>query len=634
MQDINITLGTSGHIDHGKTVLIKALTGCNTDRLKAEQQRGMSIDLGFAACNIADKQVGIVDVPGHENFIKTMVAGTTGIDAIIFVIAADDGIMPQTIEHLDILNLLGVKKGILALTKTDTVNSKQLNAVTAEIKNYLAGTFLKNSPLVPVSAITGQGLENLYTALKELVNSIEPKSTSGVFRMPVERSFSLKGYGTVVTGIPTSGAVESGTELVLLPQDRKAEVRAIQVYKRTSNRAVCGQCAAINIPKLDYKNINRGDVLGVPGYFEPAQWYLCKLKYLNTNTQPLKHSSEIKFHTGTAAVPAKLFLLEGNTVQPGSESLVQIRVNQPVIAAPRDKFIIRSLSPTRTIGGGFIVEPLTKKLKRSRPDVFENAKQLAAAVTNNLDFAEYVTKHQPEKAVDSDIVSARCKILPETAEKLLEVLTRRNRVISLNSKQYIHVETYQQIKNRIFQIIEQYHTRHPASPGIEPEELFKQFSISRDILKDTVKLILAEGKLVRRKGCFGLADHIETFSEQDRPAARRIERLFRQELFSPPKPEMLEEKLDIDNEQIEEIVNALLEQKRLIKVDKKLIFHRQAVEQAENILTDYIRENGRLESVKFKYLLNTTRKFAIPLLDYFDWKGVTKRINNTRYLQS
>ncbi|MHC4844305.1 MAG: selenocysteine-specific translation elongation factor, partial [Planctomycetota bacterium] len=268
-QQINLTLGTAGHIDHGKTVLVKCLTGCETDHLKAEKERGMSIELGFAPCTIGEKEVGIVDVPGHENFIKTMVAGATGVDGIIFVIAADDGVMPQTREHLEILTLLGITKGIIALTKCDCVTKEQLEKAKKEVSVFLKGTFLEDAPILAVSGVTGEGLSDFYEGLKILVNGIEPKSTEGIFRLPIERAFSLKGFGTVVTGIPVSGSVKVGEEVILLPQKIKSRIKAIQVYGKDSDTALCGQCAALNVPQLDYKTIVRGNVAAVGDYFEP-----------------------------------------------------------------------------------------------------------------------------------------------------------------------------------------------------------------------------------------------------------------------------------------------------------------------------------------------------------------------------
>ncbi|MEK7995217.1 MAG: selenocysteine-specific translation elongation factor, partial [Planctomycetota bacterium] len=341
----NITLGTAGHIDHGKTALIKCLTGCDTDNLKEEKERGMSIELGFAPCTVSDLEVGIVDVPGHENFVKTMVAGATGIDGVIFVIAADDGVMPQTREHLDILTLLGVGHGIVALTKADCVEPSRIESVTGQIRDFLTGTFLENAPILPVSNITGEGFDTFYEALKTLVDAIEPKKTDGVFRMPVERTFSVKGYGTVVTGIPVAGSIKIADEVVLFPQGTKGRIKAIQVYKRSSETAMVGQCAAISVPQWDYKNIERGCTVTLGEYFSPEQWYLCKLRLLPQLKSPLKNGTSMKFHTGTSDAVATVFLLEGNSAAGGRECLVQVGLTRPprIVAAPRDRFILRSL---------------------------------------------------------------------------------------------------------------------------------------------------------------------------------------------------------------------------------------------------------------------------------------------------
>lgn len=424
----NITLGTAGHIDHGKTALIKCLTGCDTDRLKAEKERGMSIDLGFAPCSISGLEVGIVDVPGHENFIKTMVAGASGIDGAIFVIAADDGVMPQTREHLDILTLLGVKYGIVALTKVDCVDQQRVGNVTTEIRNFLAGTFLEEAPILPVSGITGQGFDVFYEALQELVGTIEPKRTDGIFRLPVERTFSVKGYGTVVTGIPVAGTAKIGEAMTLFPQGTKGRIKAIQVYKRDSEIAMVGQCAALNVPQWDYKTIERGNVVTLGEYFQLQQWYLCKLRVLPHIKSPLKNGTEIKFHTGTSEIVATVYLLEESRATAGSDCLVQIRLNEPVVAAPCDRFILRTLSPVQTIGGGMIVESLPKKLKRKHPRTIQDASDRAQAVLVEKDFAEYCIKTAEVFAVNETELSIRTKILPERLKAITAELLQQDKI--------------------------------------------------------------------------------------------------------------------------------------------------------------------------------------------------------------
>lgn len=631
----NITLGTAGHIDHGKTALIKCLTGCDTDHLKAEKDRGMSIDLGFAPCTVSGLEVGIVDVPGHENFIKTMVAGATGIDGVIFVIAADDGVMPQTREHFDILTLLGVKYGIVALTKVDAVEPARVKKVTMEIREFLAGTFLQDAPILPVSSITGEGFDTFYEALKKLVDAIEPKKTNGVFRLPVERTFSVKGYGTVVTGIPVAGSVKIGDEVILFPHGTKGRIKAIQVYKRNSDTAIVGQCAAINIPQLDYKDIDRGCTITISEFFLPRQWYLCNLRILPDVKSPLKNGAEIKFHTGTSEVVATIFLLQGSSVTAGQECLVQIRLNRPqkIVAAPRDRFILRSLSPVQTIGGGVIIEALTNKLNRKDKLVLQDAQDRANAVESERDFVEYCIKTAKDYAAHENELSIRAKMLPGPLKEILAGLVNKGKVLKLDPKLFIHNETCRDIRQKLLEIVGDFHHRKPESPGISSDQLLEMSHVKKDVFDGLVEMLVSQGLLVERKHRLALPEHQETFSDDEQKLLYSIESQFKTRPFNPPKHEEIIEHTKLEPAEIQKFLKILLEQEELVRVDKDLFFHREAVEQARKILVTYITEQGGLESVKFKYLLDTTRKFAIPLLDYFDRIGITRRSGYTRYLR-
>ncbi len=630
----NITLGTAGHIDHGKTALIKCLTGCDTDHLKAEKERGMSIELGFAPCSVSGMEVGIVDVPGHENFIKTMVAGASGIDGAIFVIAADDGVMPQTREHLDILTLLGVKYGIVALTKVDYVDQQQVQNVTTEIKDFLVGTFLEEAPILPVSGITGQGFDVFYEALKELVGAIEPKRTDGVFRLPVERTFSVKGYGTVVTGIPVAGSAKIGDQLTLFPHGTKGRIKAIQVYKRDSEIAMVGQCAALNVPQWDYKTLRRGNVVTLGEFFQPRQWYLCKLRVLPHIKSALKNGTKIKFHTGTSEIVATVFVLEGNTVSANNECLVQIRLNEPVVAAPRDRFILRTLSPVQTIGGGMIVEALTKKLKRNHPQTIQEAGDRARAVLNEKDFAEHCIKNAEAFAVNETELSIRTKILTERLKAITDELVQQDKVLYLDSKLYIHTDTADNVQQQLLNIVGDFHHSKPESPGLTVEQFYEASKMKKDVFDGLVNLLISQGKLVERKHRLALPEHQETFSDDEQKLLQIIESLFRERPFNPPKFEEVIEQTGASPEKVQKILRILIEHERLVRIEKDLFFHSEAVEQARQKLISFINKEGMLESVKFKYLLDTTRKFAIPLLDYFDRTGLTRRVGYTRYLKN
>jgi selenocysteine-specific elongation factor len=629
----NITLGTAGHIDHGKTVLIKCLTGCDTDHLKAEKERGMSIELGFAPCTISDLEVGIVDVPGHENFIKTMVAGATGIDGVIFVIAADDGVMPQTREHLDILTLLGVEYGIAALTKADCVDDQRIENVIAEIKDFLIGTFLEDAPILPVSGITGQGLDTFYEALKELVDKIGPKKTHRVFRMPVERAFSVKGYGTVATGIPVAGKAKIGQQVTLFPQGVQGRIKAIQVYKRNSETALVGQCAALNVPRWDYGSVERGNVVTIGEYFEPERWYLCSLKVLGDIKTIIKSGAKMKFHTGTSEIVATVYLLKEKSVCGGQECVVQTRLHEPVVAGPGDRFILRTLSPVKTVGGGVIVEALGGKLKRNNPHVVEDAGERARAVLVDKDFVEYCIKTADGCAVSVTDLSVRTKILGGPLKRILAELVEQGRILELSPEVYMHCDRRAAVQRQLLEIAGEFHCENPESPGLSREQFYEASELRKDVFESVVELLVSEGKLAEKKHRIALADHKETFSEEEEELLEEVESLYRGQAFKPPKLEEVCEKVQADPAKLRKIIQILIEQEHLVRVERDLLFHGEAVEQAREHLISYIKKEGRLESVKFKYLLDTSRKYAIPLLDYFDRIGLTRRAGYTRYLK-
>jgi selenocysteine-specific elongation factor len=669
IQQHNVTLGTAGHIDHGKTALVKLLTGCDTDRLKIEKERGMSIELGFAPCVISDIEVGIVDVPGHESFVKTMVAGASGIDGCILVVAADDGVMPQTREHMDILTLLGVEHGIVALTKVDAVPPERTQTATQEIRGFLTGTFLQDAPILPISNITGQGFEEFYEALKSLVAGITPKTAEGIFRVPVERAFSAKGYGTIVAGIPACGSVGVGDELVLLPQGTKGRLRSVQVYGRDSSRAMAGQCAALNIPQWDPKAIERGNVITINDYFAPHQWYLCELKLLDQEKADLKNAAQVKFHTGTSETTASVYLFQEGSLKPGRQCLIQVFLNDPVVAGPRDHFIIRSLSPTRTLGGGIIIESIEKRLKRTHPDVLKEITERAKAVARPKDFVEYCVKTAESSAADERQISLRSKVPSKELAGLLAQLVEEGRILPLSGKTYIHIDTAERVKQHLLDVVREFHRRRPESPGIGREQLLTESArgegilplhsgpngavgawqgeakmasrrkggtpspLRKDVFEGLIERMRSEGKLVERKGFLALPEHREQFNNAEQQLLQNVESLFQSHPFDPPGPQEIADQMRVPPPQVQRALRILTEQQRLIRVDQDLLFHAEAVATARERLLAYIRENGGLESVKFKYLLDTSRKYAIPLLDYFDKIGVTRRVGYTRHLK-
>jgi len=629
----NITLGTAGHIDHGKTALIKCLTGCDTDRLEAEKQRGMSIELGFAPCAIADLEVGIVDVPGHENFIKTMVAGASGMDGVILVVAADDSVMPQTREHLEILTLLAVRHGLVAVTKIDRVERDHLQIVLSEVREFVKETFLDGTPILPLSNATGEGFGAFYDALAGLVRSMKPKPVDGVFRLPIERAFSLKGYGTVVSGIPVSGSARTGDEIVLLPQNLPGRIKAIQVYNRTSEAARAGQCAALNVRHWDHSLIKRGNVVTVPGYFSPEQWLICELRLLPHDKLFLTNAARIKFHTGTSELPATVYLMQGDRIQAGEQGFVQVKLSIPLIAGPGDRFIIRTLSPVQTVGGGTIIEAVPRRLKRNLPGIHQDLRERAAAVGQDERRVEHCVRKAEALAVTELDLAFCAKVPLNRVRDILAGLIAEDKVVDLAGGLYMHRETRDRTSQRILSSVAEYHRTAPESPGPAFEQLRQACNLDKSLLEGLLIILKQQGKLVERSHRLALPEYRETFSDQDRRLLDAIEALFTEKLFQPPAPEELSNKTGASREKVDRILRILVEHERLVPVAENLLFHRQAVDRARQTLVSFIGEQGKLESVRFKYLLDTTRKFAIPLLDYFDRTGVTVRVGNTRYLR-
>ena len=638
--DINITLGTAGHIDHGKTALVKMLTGCETDRLKEEKERGMSIDLGYAPCRLDEWQVGIVDVPGHEHFIKTMVAGASGIDAVILVVAADDGIMPQTREHLDILTLLGVRHGVVALTKMDRVPAERLEEVRNEVSQLLLGTFLAGAPILPVSNVSGEGFEALIKALASLVRSIVPRRSDGVFRVPLDRAFSARGFGTVVAGIPVAGRAAVGDEVVLLPQGQTGRIKRIQVYGRDSSCVLAGQCAALNVPAWDHRAIRRGDVVTVPGYFAPETWYAAELRLLPEEklagpvvSAGLKNGASAKLHTGTSEVLARVYSLEGGPVLPGSHGFVQVRLERPVVAGPGDPFILRSLNPVRTIGGGRILEATSRRLKRHRPEVRQMLVEQAAALDDDLRWVEQRLRRAPGLAASEADLAGAAKIPRLRVAEILAQLVSEQKAVALGAGLYLHAEGLFAARERILAAVRQFHEQSPESLGPTAEQLRQATGLEKPVLAAVLGRMKAQGDLVERGQRLGLPGHRPRLEGPQGQLVGEIEHRLLQHLFHPPGADELAAATGASSDAVRKALAILVEHGRAVAVADGLWFHADALARAQQILVEYLLKEGRLESVRFKYLLDTTRKYALPLLDYFDRVGLLRRSGNTRFLR-
>ena len=554
------------------------------------------------------------------------------MDAVILVVAADDGVMPQTREHLDILTLLGVQHGIVALTKIDRVDAEELEIVREDLKDYLRGTFLENAVIADVSSVTGQGFDYFLEALQQMVKGIVPKRIDGLFRMPVDRAFSAKGYGTVIAGIPVSGAVHSGAEVVLLPQGQKGRAKNIQVYSHSGDTARAGECAALNVPQLDFKDIKRGDSLVCAESFQPKHWFLCEMRLLSHKNLGLKNAQQVKFHTGTSEVAATVYLLEGDRLSAGQQALVQIRMNQPIVAGPRDRFIIRTSGAVLTIGGGMIIEGIERRLKRSLATVRQDAAERAQAAKDDQQFIAYCIRKSDGGTAGSQSVSQRCKLPIEQVDKLIEQLCQRGEIVKTGTDHYIHRGTIEQIEQSILEALGQYHHQHPAGIGMGADELRGELQLDNKIFSMVVEKLLNNKSLRESTGRFSLPSLQADVPDEMRETLERVEAGFAQAYYSPPTLNDVSATTKLSADKTRKAVKMLTENGRLVMVSKDLYFHAEAVEQARQKLVDYIKLEGKLESVKFKYLLETSRKFAIPLLDHFDRIGVTRRVGYTRYL--
>ena len=467
-----IVLGTAGHIDHGKTTLVKALTGINTDRLKEEQLRGITIELGFAWLDLpGGLRIGIVDVPGHEKFVKNMVAGATGIDVVAMVIAADEGVMPQTREHMEICQLLGVKYGFVVLTKTDLVDDEWLELVTDDIRKFVKDTFLDGAPLLPVSAVTGKGIPEFIKTLDELSPKIPGRSSSGLFRLPVDRVFTMKGFGTVITGTLISGKVEVGETIMIYPSGVTSKVRGIQVHNESVNEAVAGMRTAINFQGLDKTSVDRGEVVSTPGALIPGYMLDVSLHLLKSNRKPVKNRTRVRFHTGTSEILGNLILLDREELLPGEETVAQIRLDSPTAVVKDDRFVLRSFSPVRTIAGGQILNPVPRKHKRFKPEVTEGLKSLSSLLPEEL-IAYYVAESGYMGVSFSDL-----KVMTNISEKHLDgnlqnLLSKKKIVlIDKESRIYLHQDGIENLKKEMHDFIDAYHKSNPLKAGMPKEEL-------------------------------------------------------------------------------------------------------------------------------------------------------------------
>ena len=629
----SVVVGTAGHIDHGKSSLIEALTGTHPDRLEEEKRRGITIDLGFAFLEQGGVRFGFVDVPGHERFVKNMLAGTSGIDLVLLVVAADEAIKPQTREHFDICRLLGVQRGVIALTKSDLVDRDAAGLVRLELEEFVRGSFLDGAPIVVVSAKTGDGLAALKEALEGQARKITEKQTGRYLRLPIDRSFAVKGFGTVVTGTLISGQIAAGEEVELLPEKRLLRVRGVQTGGNPVERAEAGQRTAVNLSGIEHTAVERGMVLAAPGKLAKTRRIDARLELL-PGAPGMKNRARVHFHSGTAESIAEVLLYDKTELLPGKSALVQLRLADDVVVVRGDRFIARQFSPVITIGGGEVLDPLARRPARKdsgRVQFLETLQQgsreeiLRAMVERNI------------LGLGQDDIVARTGWLATEVHAASQILATAGaiRVVSAEPLLLLSEATFQEIAKKLLARVETFHKENPLLPGIRREEL--RASIGRRVKAETFRAALEElakqtklvtpGELVKKLGTE------ITLTPEEARAKEQIEQAFaKAELAVPSVKEVLAQ-LAIESRRAEKILQILLREKVLVRVSADLIFHRDALGKLPELLESHKRSKGeRIGVPAFKELTGITRKYAIPLLEHLDRQRLTRRVGDERVI--
>ena len=620
----HVIVGTAGHIDHGKTALVKALTGIDADRLEEEKRRGITIDLGFAHLQLTSSlRLGFVDVPGHERFVKNMLAGVGGIDLVLFVIAADESIKPQTREHFDICRLLGIPRGVIALTKSDLVDPELVGLVRLEVDELVAGSFLEGAPMVPVSSVTGAGLDELRKALATAAAAAPDRNAAGHFRLPIDRVFSVKGFGTVVTGTLVSGSITKEQEVELHPASRRLRVRGVQVHGSKAERAVAGQRTALNLADIEPSELARGYVLTAPDLFQTVAQVDCRLDLL-PSAKPLKHRAPVHFHSGTAEIEGEVRLLNrAMALNPGETAYVRILLRDPALLLPGDRFIIRRFSPVVTIGGGIVLDRGDYRYRsaeqaQSRLDILASPDAKARI---------HLLVREPEAGLALPELVSRTGMLETeiTAAAARAPIT----VIAQPQPWYVDTAWFQAAREKLGRAVREFHKANPLLPGISRQDL-RNREVPRapqwvlDALLAYARDLVVEGETVR------LRSHQVVLKEDEEKAKSAIEDAFQTAGLAVPAVAEVLSKSGVEAARARRILEILLREKRLVRISEELVFHQSAIGQLRGMLAP--RKGSRFNVGEFKEWTGVSRKYAIPLLEFLDREHITRREGDERLI--
>jgi len=636
----HVVIGTAGHIDHGKTMLLKALTGMDADRLPEEKAREMTIDLGFV---FLGRDITIIDVPGHEKFIKNMLAGVSTIDLVILVIAADDGIMPQTKEHFEILRLLNIKQGIIAITKIDLVDKEWLELVTEEITEFVKDTFLENAPIMEVSGTTGEGIDRLKEVLLQQIKTVPQKSDKGIFRLWTDRVFMLKGIGTIVAGTVLSGTLKVGDKVELLPQGEKIRVRTIQVHNENVEQCFIGERAAINVIGIEASEIIRGNVLAAPGHFNPTYMINAKLYLLKDVIRPLENRTRIRFHIGSIELLARVIMLDKKPLLPGKSKFVQFRLEELTSVDIGDHFVIRSYSPAHTIGGGIIVEVHTEKLKYLPENELQKLEKLEEATPEELILHNLSNSLLELKVMEK--LAQEISLTLDTLEITIEQLKQKDLVTVVGKKTatgIVLTEHILEARKKILTFLTDYHKKFTYLKGIKRSELNTKLfgKIDNFVFDEVLNPLMAENRIKLEKETVSLKDHRIIFTSDKEEIKNKIEDIYLRDKFTTKSVDEIAAQFSkIKKNEILNIMTGMIELGILVEIktpyyDEPFFYHKKNIEEAKKILIDLLKEKSEIKFFEYREKINSTRKFTTPLLQYFDDTGVTERQGEIRRLKN
>jgi selenocysteine-specific elongation factor len=632
-----VIMGTAGHIDHGKTTLVKALTGIDCDRLAEEKKRGITIELGFAHWDMPNgKRLGIIDVPGHERFVKNMVAGASGVDFVLLVVAADEGVMPQTREHLEICTLLGVKHGLVALTKADMVDADWLELVREDLSGVLAGTFLEEAQVLPVSSHTGDGLEEVRQAVQDMAAGFAVRRRSDLLRLPIDRVFTLRGHGTVVTGTLVSGAVRIGEEVELYPAGTRAKVRSLQSHGDSVEEAPAGRRTAVNLAGLEVEDITRGEVVARPGTLFPSTVWDVELTYLASAGKELKHRKELHFHHGTKEVLARIYLLDRDVLKPGETAICQVRFSDPMPAVYGDRVVLRSFSPLRTIAGGMVVNPLGRKVKRFSDDAMARLERLrsedpADVVTAQLELAGAEGLTFAQLMTMSNLES---KALDKTMQQLMSKGAAF--LFDKDARGFVAGAEVERLAAGAVEAVAAYHKAKPMEQGVVRGELASSKwgrALPEKLIHFVVERLVKQKALVAEAERVRLPEHKVSLAADQEKLQATIKDAYTAGGITPPNVRDVLDPLGVAFKEAAPVFRLLVQAGELVKVKEDMYFHAPAMQRLQDMVVGFITENGQMTAPDFKELTTLSRKFAIPVMEYLDKEKVTVRVGDARVLR-